>query len=672
MVTLFGVGGAGKTRLALELAAQMQDRFRRGVRVVNLLNMPTAPDFDVLVEVVMRELDVPDQRPTGRMRTLVEWLNRRPAVLLVLDNCEHIVGLVRRLVSEILEWTGDSVRIVATSRERLQLPGEVLVKVPPLAVPHLDTPVTRWRDYDAAVLLHERAKAGVPGFSINAADWPHLVRVLHRVEGIPLFIEAVAFRLLAMPPKLLADKLDDLFDGLPLRRGRNGQTNHDTPFTLLTWSYERCTEDEQLLWSRLSVFPGPMDWDAALHVCAGDALPAHRIDDAITGLVDKSVLDWETPTRGRLRMLEVYRDFGAKQLTSQNATDAMWRRYLDHYSTRLATLADGFTGAAEVELLRAVEADIVHFRTAFTSLVEIPGQALAALKMAVDLGRTRWPIYANGVAEEQLWLRRALEATSESSSPLRAAAMAMDVWGSVLQGADPEQTGRLLAQAADMVSDGPEAIPMTFARGAYVAISLGRRDGLDLLRNAQAQFAAAGPAFAGDAHMAELLLTVASVTAQDQDKEDARADVRRFHDAVDRVGGPWGRVWADWCRSVWEVRWGDPEKAVEYLQGGAAVQEGMDDRWTRLWATEALGGAGPTPPPTPRGRRRSAIGACRDDPATHRSPHLRPRRLQRTARDRGASSSCPPRRGGVRPHLPRGGGGHRGRLRRYASRSPVE
>ncbi len=591
LVTLFGVGGAGKTRLAYELAARIEAETGQDVRVVNLLAVPVQASFDLLLEVVMRALDVPDQTPSERLRTLLDWLVRHP-VLLVLDNCEHIVDLVQRLVPEILEWTGDTVRIVATSRERLQLPGEVLVKVPPLAVPPPDTPVSRWREYDAAVLLHERATASVPDWTITERDWPHLQRVLKRAEGIPLLIEALAFRLLAMPAKLLADRLDAAFGEFPLRGRRTpaGMARHDTPFTLLNWSFQRCTPVEQLLWARLSVFAGSMSWDAAVHVGTGDDLQAPQVEEAITGLVDKSVLDWETPSRARLQMLETYRDFGRRHLRESGATEETWCRYSGYFRHRLTELADQSIGEDELAILDSVEADIVHYRLVFASLVEAPGEELSALKMAIDLMRTRWPTYANGLAEARLWLRRALKATSTARDPLRAAALALDAYASVLQGGDPDETRDLLEAASSELPEGATSPPLTFGWGTYRALTLGQRDGVEELRLVQRQLAESADASEGEVQLATVLLAVGSVTALHQDSEQAWADVVSFDRSTERLGGPWIRAWVNWCRAVWEIRWGDPDNATTLLRDPDTMWQ-TNERWTRLWATEALGWA---------------------------------------------------------------------------------
>ncbi|ROP35279.1 putative ATPase [Saccharothrix texasensis] len=588
LITLTGVGGGGKTRLALELAAQVQRAYDDGVRVIELASA-RGGDPELLAQVVLSAVGVPDQATTTPLETLVDYLRPRQ-VLLVLDNCEHLVEPVAQLVRAVL-GAAPGVRVLATSRARLRVPGEVLVMVPPLDVPAEDAPMDL--DHESVALLVDRAEASMPGWRVTPENWPHVVRVLRRVSGIPLAIEQAVVRMRSMPVSLLADRLDDVMRVLTAN-DTTAVEHHQTMAALIDWSHAHCTPAERLLWARLSVFEGGFSLTAAEAVCAGDGLAVDEVADALAGLLDKSIA-LPSADRSRYHLLEPLRQHGAARLTSAGEVDDVRQRHQDYFRREAARLAESFAGHNEAALLAAVDADMANHRVVLNDLIRDPATAHAGLLMSVDLARTRWYTYAGRLPEERLWLGRALAATppdplSSAPDPLRASAIALDAWIALCLGVERELVARRVDEADAMAREVGGPVPaVTFVRGAYAVLALGAVDGVELLRQAHEEFGALGPAFAVDHHLAHIMLTVSLVLLGSREQAETAAE--EFHAECERLGALWGISWAHWCRGVVQTRWGDPVGALDVLMEGLRVQREIRDKWGPLWSIEALGWA---------------------------------------------------------------------------------
>ncbi|MDQ2588878.1 AfsR family transcriptional regulator [Saccharothrix yanglingensis] len=583
LITLTGVGGGGKTRLALELAAQVQRAYDDGVRVVELAPA-RGGDPELLAQVVLSAVGVPDQATTTPLETLVEYLAPR-RMLLVLDNCEHLVEPVGHLVREVL-GAAPGVRVLTTSRARLRVPGEVLVMVPPLDVPAEDAPLDL--AHESVALLVDRAAASVPGWRITEDNWPHVVRVLRRVAGIPLAVEQAVVRMRSMPVELLADRLDDVMRVLTVN-DTTAVPHHRTMRALIGWSHDQCTPAERLLWARLSVFEGGFSLPAAEAVCAGDGLDATEVADALAGLLDKSIA-LPSADRSRYHLLEPLRQHGAARLRASGEAAGVRERHRRHFRGEAARLAASFTGRNEALLLDAVDRDMANHRVVLADLIGDPATAHAGLQMSVDLARTRWYTYAGRLPEERLWLGRALAAVPPAADPLRASAIALDAWIALCLGVERSQVARRVDEATALARAVGVPLPaVTFVRGAFAVLALGSVAGADLLRQAHAEFGDLGPDFAVDEHLAHIMLTVSLVLLSPRERAEPAAE--EFFASCERLGAPWGLSWAHWCRGVVETRWGDPERALEVLREGLRVQRAIRDKWGPLWTIEGLGWA---------------------------------------------------------------------------------
>ncbi|GLW96345.1 hypothetical protein [Microtetraspora sp. NBRC 16547] len=301
LVTLTGVAGVGKTRLALKAAG----RLHGGAWLAELSGERNGA---LLAHTIGAAIGLREQAARPQGDVLAEHLADR-RMLLILDTCEHLIGPCRALVGQILR-AAPGVRVLATSREPLGLPGERVHAVRPL-------PVTE-EDCDAVRLFRERALAVRPGFECSDA----VVRLCRRLDGVPLALELAARRLRALTAGELLDRIDDRFS-LLAGGGRTGR--HRTLRTAVGWSHELCTPEERLLWARLSVFGGTFDAEAAADVCADDRLAG--VPYLLARLADKSVV---IRNGQRFRMLGMMRDYGREWLHEIGEDRVLAHRHREH------------------------------------------------------------------------------------------------------------------------------------------------------------------------------------------------------------------------------------------------------------------------------------------------------------------------------------------------------
>ncbi|MEU1208371.1 protein kinase [Nocardia sp. NPDC005825] len=322
LVTLVGPGGVGKTRLALRAASATRRDFADGVSVIELAEVH---DPSLVADVVAAAVGVRVDSSRPAQDLLVESLRSRET-LLVVDNCEQIVDSVAELAESLLRAC-PRVKILATSREPLDIGGETAQRLPPLAVPARHEPALReLPKYDAVTLFSERAATVVPGFVPNERNKDAVVGICSRLDGLPLAIELAAARMRTMSPEQILQRLTDRFD-LLTHGSRTAPTRQQTLSWCTDWSYELCTPAEQRLWARLSVFAGGFELDAVEFVCGAETAPAELLD-ALSGLVDKSIVVREEHEGAvRFRMLETVRDYGLAKLRESGEEADLLRRH---------------------------------------------------------------------------------------------------------------------------------------------------------------------------------------------------------------------------------------------------------------------------------------------------------------------------------------------------------
>jgi predicted ATPase/class 3 adenylate cyclase len=356
LVTLTGVGGVGKTRLALGVAAAVAAGFADGCWLVEL--SPVANG-----EEVVKTIAAATRAPTTTTDALVEYLSDR-RVLIVLDNCEHVLDAVADLVDAVLVDAAD-VHFVVTSREPLGLDGEQVRRVQSLAVPEAAA-LPREAEAAAAVrLFTERAAAVREGFAVDADNVAAVVEICRHLDGIPLAIELAAARVRAMAPGEIARRLDERFR-LLAGGSRRSQERHRTLLATVSWSHDLLTDDERVVFRRLAVFPASFDLTAAEAVAGpGEA----DVVDCVLRLVDRSLVVYE-PAEDRYRLLETLRQYGADRLAEAGEAETTRARHARHFLAFAGTVAPLLRDARFTIAETAVVAEIDNLRAAVDWLVE--------------------------------------------------------------------------------------------------------------------------------------------------------------------------------------------------------------------------------------------------------------------------------------------------------------
>lgn len=359
LLTLLGTGGAGKTRLALQVAAECLDSFPDGVWLVEL-----APITDpaIVPQTVAATLGL---REPGRAVTesLVDFLRPR-SLMLVLDNCEHVLTASAELCSLLLRHC-PSLRVLATSRETLGIMGEVSYRVPTLSLPdphHIPSPESM-NQYAAIRLFVERATLYQPGFTATKGNLSAIAEICRRLDGIPLAIELAAARVKVLSVHQIAERLADRFR-LLTGGAQAGLPHHQTLRAAMHWSFDLLPEEERALFRRLSVFVGGFTLEAAEGVCAGDGIDALDVLDLLTRLVDKSLVIVEDGGGGqaRYRLLETVRQYGLDRLVESGEAEAFRGKHRDFY-LRLAERAEPeLHGSEQKTWLDRLDAEHDNFR----------------------------------------------------------------------------------------------------------------------------------------------------------------------------------------------------------------------------------------------------------------------------------------------------------------------
>ncbi|MFB4308768.1 BTAD domain-containing putative transcriptional regulator [Actinomadura sp. GTD37] len=381
LVTLTGPGGSGKTRLSLEAAERTpDDAWLVGLApVTDPGEVPAA----VVTALGLREMTLiggpaPAPNPVDR---LVSALSGR-RLLLLLDNCEHLLDAAARLAGALLE-NCPGVRILATSREPLGITGESLWPVEPLEPPPESAGPEEAAAYPAVRLFADRAAAVSPGFAVTAGNVAHVVRTCRALDGMPLAIELAAARLRAMTPAQIAVRLDDRFR-LLTAGSRTAMPRHRALRAAVEWSWDLLEEPERTLWRRLAVFPGGATADAAEAVCAGPGLDRADVLDVLAALVDKSLLTVAGP-EPRYRMLETIRAYGLERLAG-SGDEAATRRAHAEYFVRLAEEAEPhLCRAGQLPWLRRLTAELDNTSAALRWAISA-GDAPLGVRFCAALG----------------------------------------------------------------------------------------------------------------------------------------------------------------------------------------------------------------------------------------------------------------------------------------------
>jgi non-specific serine/threonine protein kinase len=601
LVTLTGVGGAGKTRLALRVAAESRRLFRDGVWLVDLAPLQ---DGSLFAYALAETLGLRDQTDRPVAEVIADHVRDRE-LLIVLDNCEHLLDACAEFAAQALRIAPD-LRILCTSRQPLGTVGEHLWAVPPMPVPDPRRPPGPGDpSYAALVLFADRASVVAPGFALRPDNVGIVAEICRRLDGLPLAIELAAAQLRMMSLGQLASALHDRFSVLATRYAV--PAHHRTLAATFDWSYELCSPAEQRLWQRMSVFADGFDLPAAEYVCDADAdadagagadadvaagaggrQPAAPILDAITGLVDKSVLGREDlGGQVRYRLLETVRQYGLERLRATDGEEAVLRRrHRDWYRRLAERFAAEWFGADQRLWSARMRAEHPNLRAAMTFSLATSGEQRAALSIAAH---TFFFWYGGGLIHEGLyWLDRTLAANPEPTVE-RLAALAASTWFTTSQGnrGVAEATAMECLETAEQMG---EPLYVTRATADLGAIALMGND-LPRARMLLDQAMAAAHGNGGEIGILRTLAQVplAMTLLHQGDAGRAAAICAESRAACEARGEQWWQAYALYASALIALAQGEAATATGHLEASLRLRYPLGDVLGMAASIERLG-----------------------------------------------------------------------------------
>ena len=436
LVSLVGPGGVGKTRLAIRMATDLERGFADGAWWVELAEIR---DPALVINAVVAALDLRDQAAAQPLPILLSHVRDRE-LLLVLDNCEHLLEASARLVADVLRAAPD-VRVMTTTREPLQVPGEHVIPVPPLGLPAADggEPLAQLRQNEAVALFTERAAAASGTFELTSSNQAAVVQLCRRLDGLPLAIELAAVRTRVLTAEQILDRLTDRF-ALLTGGGRAALPRQQTLRTTIDWSHDLLTAAEQTLLRRLCVFAGRFTVDDAESVCAFDGTVGSALD-ALAALVDKSLVTKEDVGGvACYRLHETMREYAGLKVGDAAEEDDLDESFVDYYRTRCLEIEDD-ARHRPVEWLQWVELEIDNIRSALQKCLAAADWR-RGLEIASSIGYY-W--VTRGTTESMRWFDELLAAAANSPD-VPARAYHFRGWLSMLQ-IEPETARPWLARA---------------------------------------------------------------------------------------------------------------------------------------------------------------------------------------------------------------------------------
>lgn len=383
LLTLTGTGGSGKSRLAMQAAAEVLEQYPDGIWHVELASLS---DAALVPQAIVAALGAHEQPGRPLSDTLVDYLRHR-TLLLLLDNAEHLLSSCAAVAPMLLHRC-PNLKIMTASREPLKVGGEQIYPVHPFPVPYTATmSVAELVQSDAIRLFADRASAAQPDFSVTEKNGTAVAQICRLVDGIPLAIELAAARVSALSVEQIAGRLHDHFQ-LLTDRGSTVLPRHQTLRAAMDWSYDLLSVPERVLLRRLSVFAGGFTLEAAEAVCAGNGIETHQIVDTLSHLVDKSLAMADVgdgELRYRYRLLYTVRQYSQEKLLESGESPATNRRHQDWFLSLAERAEPLLRGPDETSWLNRLEAEHDNFRSAFASS-QAAGESEEGLRLAAALG----------------------------------------------------------------------------------------------------------------------------------------------------------------------------------------------------------------------------------------------------------------------------------------------
>jgi len=547
LVTLTGVGGTGKTRLALQVGAQIVEDFPDGVWAVDLAPVE---DGEMVDNAVGAALGLRDQPGRSLIETIGDAVRTRKT-LIILDNCEHLLSVSAEVVSEILR-AGPNVRVLATSREPLGVPGEATVAIPPLnAPPQSAKTADALAPYDSAVLFENRAALARPGFRITDENSEAVTQICRSLDAVPLAIELAAARVRVLSPWEIADHLDDRFR-LLTGGGTAAVARQQTLEATVAWSYDHLLDGERLLFSRLAVFAGGFTLSAAEAIAESEDIERWDILDLVTGLVEKSMLvvDSDDNAKSRYRILETLRQYGRSRLIESGTAVLFHRRHAVYFADLAESGDRQLRGPNQGEWFTVLGREHDNFAMALTWTLDAEEGELF-LRTAGALGYFWGQM---GLWEEgRRWLLAGPTTDEAQPADLRAKALIQAV--TVIVPEDPDRALEIaeLAQELSQAADEKHLAALALHAMGYASILMFLADeAKSLLAESLAMFRSLG------------------------DRWGEALALGTMSNAVDYMGGDSAAELSSQSRRIFEEL-GDGLGTAENLYIGASIANRQDD-----------------------------------------------------------------------------------------------
>src|SRR5246127_859200 len=388
LLTFTGPGGVGKTRLALEVAYRARDKFPEGAWLVRLADLSGGAEVAEGESAIVSALGISDQSTTGLREKLLSFLPDRK-LLLVLDNCEHVVAAVRTTLPVLLR-EAPQLRVITTSREQLGVVGEALRPVLPLSVPEAGTPAEQLIADGSVSLLLERSRAVDPDFQITDDNAEALVELCRLLEGIPLAIELAAVKLRALSVDQVVQRFGQRLTSLSVPPTSGPAVRHQSLRSMVDWSYELCPHDAQVLWRRLSVIPGTFDLELAESVCAFGELDPEDVIDSIERLVGQSILlTGHAAGVMRYRLLAPLREVAGELAERAGESAELQRRHRDAMLERAQQVVSQWCGPEQDLLIARMGLDHANYVAALQWSAATAGEEQVGLLLLAAL-RYHW------------------------------------------------------------------------------------------------------------------------------------------------------------------------------------------------------------------------------------------------------------------------------------------
>lgn len=578
LVTLTGPGGVGKTRLALQAAAGLQTDFVEGAYLVDLAPLS---DDSLLTAEVLHSIGLQEEpgRPT---ESLIQHLQSK-SVLLIMDNCEHLVEGCGRLIEVLLANCRD-LRVLATSRECLAVDGEQLWRVAPLGVtgPDAHSSLEDLALVPAVQLFVDRAQAVDPTFALMTSNARDIAEICWRVDGLPLAIELAARRIQVLSPQEIAGRLGRSF-GLLRDTRRAKPARHQTLHELLEWSHRLLQPQECRVFERVSVFAGDWSLEAAEAICSGDEVAPEDVLDVLSRLIDKSLILSVPGADGmHYRLLETLRQFGRAQLHASQEDDNVCRRHAEFYAALAQCAAQKWRTPQQKTWLRRLDSVYDNLRIALEWHVR--NAAPEGLHLAAHL---RWFWERTGrVSEARQWLHSLL-AVSAEHEPMRAAALVTSGHLALIEG-DMTAARQLLEHGLRQAREQSDARVVAAALTQLARVT-NRGGAVQAARVLSRQSLCVSRATADPQEEIDALLNFGIVAAEQGDHAAARAGYEQSISRARDIGDDWSLALA--LRSLGHIARtaGDSDTARSLFEEALGIWTNLDDAWGLAWSLSGLG-----------------------------------------------------------------------------------